>query len=68
MLGVRKSYPGVNVILTHSHIICDPYLGLGICATKRIPYACIDCINAINLPWDPYLVVKNQPRYSSVTK
>ena len=57
----------VNVILTHYHIICDPYLGLGIFAIIKMPFACIDLRNSMDLPCDQYLVPKDQPRYYSVT-
>ena len=64
----RNPYHGVNIILTHYHIQCDPYLGLGRCAIIRIPCTCIDFRNSMDLLWDKYLVPKYKPRYSSVTK
>ena len=64
----RNSYHGVNVILTYYCIRCYPYLGIGICAIRIIPCACLDFRNSIDLPWDPFIVPNYQPRYSSVTK
>ena len=64
----RKLYNCVNGILNLYHIICYPYLGLGICTMIRITCACIYCINSIDLPWDPYLVQKDQPGCFSVKK
>ena len=63
----RNLYHGVNRILTHYCIRCDPYLCLGICTINGIPCPCIYCINFMSLPWDPYLVPKDQLRYYSVT-
>ena len=37
------------------------------CPIRTIPCACIECRNSMDLPWYPYLVPKDQPRYSSVT-
>ena len=65
---VREPYHGVNSILNHYHIICDLYLGLGICAIGKITCDCIDFINFMDIPCDPYLVKKYQTRYSSVKK
>ena len=64
----RKTYHGVNGILTHYNIIWDPYIGLGIFSIRRIPCDCIDLINSMYLPWDPYIVPKYQPIYYSVKK
>ena len=64
----RKPYHGVDGILPCYHIICDPYLGLGRFAIIKITCTCIDFRNAMDLPWDTYIVPKDQTRYSSVTK
>ena len=61
----RKPYRGVNRISTHYHIVCECYLVIVRFAILITPYYCIDCINAMSLPWDKYLVKKYQPRYSS---
>ena len=58
----------MNGILNNYNIICDPYVGLGRYAIIRIPCDFIDCRNAVDLPWEPYLVPKDHPRYSPVTK
>ena len=47
---VRKPYRGVNGILTHSHIIRDAYLCLGRCYIRRIPCACVEYSNFMDLP------------------
>ena len=64
----RKRYHSANGILTHHHIICDPYIDIRRFATRRIPCTFIDFINSMDLPWDPYIVPKDHPRYSSITK
>ena len=58
----------MNVFLTHYHIQCDPYLGIGRCSIRIISCDFIVCINAMDLPWGPYLVPKDQSRYSSAKK
>ena len=65
---IRKTYHGVSGILTHFHILYDPYLGLDQWAIKITPCACIDNINAMDLPWDPYLEPRYQTRHYSVIK
>ena len=62
----KNLYHGVNGILTHHHIICDPYLGLDGYSIRRISCDFIDQRNVIYLPWNPYLVPKDWSRYSSV--
>ena len=63
-----KPYHGVTGILTHYHKICDLYLGIGRYKIRIIPFACIYFISDMDLPWDPYLVPKDQLKYYSVTK
>ena len=64
----RKTYHGVDVILTHYYIICDPHIVFGIWSIGKIPCTCIDCINLMYLPWYTSLVTKDHPGYYSVTK
>ena len=45
----RKPYHGLNGILTNYHIQFNPYLGLCKCSIRRIPYACIDFTNDMDL-------------------
>ena len=58
----------MNCILTHYHILCDPYLGLVICDTIIITYDFIEFSNAMGLPWETYFVPNYHPRFSSVKK
>ena len=45
------------------HIICDPDLGEGFCAMRRIPCACSGCVEQLSKPWLPSLGKTQQPRY-----
>ena len=63
----RKPHHGVNGILTNYNIQFDPYLGLGISAII-IPCDFIECRNAMDIPFDSYLVPKDHQKYSLVTR
>ena len=58
----------MNGILTHCHIICDPYLGIGIYVLNIILCSYLYFRNSMDLPWDPYLVPRDKSRYYSVKK
>ena len=45
------------------HIICDPELGEGFCAMRRIPCACYGLVEQLSKPWLPNLEKAQQPRY-----
>ena len=42
---------------------CDPDLGIWKAACRRIPCACLTCLEILNTPWEKYIVDKEQPRY-----
>ena len=65
--GINR-YHSVNGILNHYIIRCDPYIGLRRFSIIRIPGACINFRNSMDLTCDPYLVPKDQIIYCSVTK
>ena len=46
------------------HIRCDPDLGQGFCAMRRIPCACIACVTQLSHPWTPNIDKLLQPRYA----
>ena len=46
------------------HIRCDPDLGLGKCAMRRIPCACIACRQSLNQLWQSNVDADKQPRYA----
>ena len=45
------------------HIRCDPDLGEGFCAMRRIPCACSECVEQLFKSWVPNLEKMQQPRY-----
>ena len=45
------------------HIRCDPELGKGFCAMRRITCACTGCVEQLSKPWLPTLDKTLQPRY-----
>ena len=45
------------------HIICDPELGEGFCAMRRIPCACSGCVEQLSKPCLPNFEKTQQPRY-----
>ena len=63
----KKPYNGINGIWTQYHIRCHPYIVIGIIEIRIITCACIYFKNTMDLPWDPYLVSKDQPIYSAET-
>ena len=56
----RNTHHGVNGILNHYHRLCDPYIDIGRFYIIRIPYDCIEFMNIMGLPWDTYIVPKDQ--------
>jgi len=46
------------------HIRCDPELGIGFCALRRIPCACSACVDQLSHKWEPNISVTEQPRYA----
>ena len=45
------------------HIRCDPCLGEGFCAMRRITCACYGCVAQLSKPWLPNLGKTQQPCY-----
>ena len=45
------------------HVRCDPDLGEGFCAMRRIPCACSGCVEQLSKNWLPNLKKNLQPRY-----
>ena len=68
MVGIKKDSirfrkVNRNGISAMYNIRCDPDLGLGKAAVRRIPCACLFCIEQPNLPWDKKKEDTNQRRY-----
>ena len=43
-----KKYMGISSMYNFR---CDPGLGIGKAACRRIPYACLFCLEILNTPW-----------------
>ena len=53
-LSFCGSHPKPHVargLTKHYHLRFEPKLGMGICAIRRIPYACFDCKSVLDKPW-----------------
>ena len=55
------------------HIACDPELGEGFCAMRRIPCACSGCVEQVSRPWLPnyekthnHVMLSNQKHVSTL--
>ena len=46
----------------------DPKLGIGICAIRHIPCACVACASMLYKPWISGISSDKQERYKPVTK
>ena len=62
--GMKAVYKILNnkerVSMKHYyHIRCDPELGEGLCAMRRIPCACSGCVEQLSKPWLPNLEKRN---------
>ena len=42
---------------------CDPDLGIGKAACRRIPFACLSCLEILNLHWEKGIIDREQQRY-----
>ena len=68
MVGMKKKVVGLetgkyNGISSMYNFRCDPDLGIGKTACRRIPYACMTCLELLETPWDKKLDDQSQPRY-----
>ena len=66
--GMKAVYKILNnkdkVSMKHFyHIRCDPELGEGFCAMRRIPCACTGCVEQLSKPLLPNLEKTQQPCY-----
>ena len=57
-----------NGILAHYNLRADPALGVGWVVVRRIPCACIQCLEQLELPWKPGVARELQPRYAANSK
>ena len=71
MVGMKKEVVGLetgkyNGISYMYNVRCDPDLGIGKAACRRILCACITCLKLLETPWDKELDDQSQPRYGSM--
>ena len=52
----------------HYHLRFDPKLGMGICAIRRIPCACVECTSMLDKPWISGIPPDTKERYKPITK
>ena len=58
--GKCKTHSG---IMSRYNIRCDPDLGVGRAAIRRIPCCCDSCMESFQSTWIPGTEVEEQPRY-----
>ena len=68
MTGMKKKVMGLDNgkymgISSMYNFRCDPDLGIGKAACRRIPCVCLSCLEILNLPWEKGIVDREQPRY-----
>ena len=52
----------------HYHLRFDPKLGMGVCASRRIPCVCVACTSILDKAWISGIPSDKQDRYKPVTK
>ena len=52
----------------HYHLSFDPKLGMGVCAIRHIPCACVACTSMVEKPWISGIPPERKERYKPVTK
>ena len=67
LCGPNPKPPGARGLIKHYHLRFYPKLGYGICATHRIPCACVACTSMLDKPWISGISSKKQARYQPVT-
>ena len=49
--GPHSKTHGVIGLSKHYHLRFYPKLGMGVCAIRRIPCACVACTSILDKPW-----------------
>ena len=49
--GPHSKHHGARGMSEDYHLRFDPKLGMGLCAIRRIPCACVACTSILNKPW-----------------
>ena len=66
--GPHSKPHGARGIGKHYHLGFDPKLGMGKCAIRRIPCACVPCTSMLEKPWISGIPPEKQEHYKPVTK
>ena len=66
--GPHTKPRGARGLSRYYHFRFDPKLGMGICAIRRIPCACVSCTSMLDKPWIYGIPSDEQERYKPVTK
>ena len=59
---------GARGLSKHYHLRFDPKIGMGICAIRRIPCACVAFTSMLDKPWRSGIPSEKQERYKPVNK
>ena len=52
----------------HCNLRFDPKLGMGVCAIRHMPYACVACKSILDKHWISGIQIEKQKRYKPITK
>ena len=66
--GPHSKPHGTRGLDNHYHFRFYPKLGMGVCAIRRIPCACVACTSMLDKPWISGIKLDQQDWYKPVTK
>ena len=66
--GPHSKPHGAMGVGKHYHLRFDPKLGMGVCAIRCIPCACVDCTSILDKAWISGIPSDKQDLYKPVTK
>ena len=66
--GPHSKPNGARGLSKHYPLYFYPKLGMGVCAIRRVPCACVACTSMLDKPWISGISSDKQERYKPVTK
>ena len=66
--GPHSKPHGARGMSKNYNLRFDPKIGMGVCAIRRIPCACVACTSMLDKPWISGISSDKQERYIPVTK
>ena len=66
--GPHSKPHGKRGLGKYYHLSFDPKVGMGVCAIRRIPCACVACTSIMDKAWIYGIPSEKQDRYKPVTK